>query len=97
MISVCIAVLLAEFGSDSVALTVAVFFAEEGVTAVTTMLMVAEEPLLKLPSEQVTVPLDCEQLPWLGVAETKDTCDGSVSVTDTFVALLGPLLVTVSV
>ena len=45
-----------------------------------------------VPSAQVTVPLDSEQVPCEGVAESNVTPAGSVSVTVTPVALEGPAL-----
>ena len=62
-----------------------------GVTLIAT---VALAVLASVPSEQVTVPEACEQLPWLGVAETKVTPAGSVSVSVMPVALEGPALLT---
>jgi hypothetical protein len=62
------------------------------------MLTVAEFPLAIVPRLQVTTPPDGgAQLPWLGVAETKVTLGGRVSVTTTPADGSGPLLVTVSV
>ena len=58
---------------------------------------VALAPLAIVPSEHVTVPLDCEQVPWEGVAESKVMLAGSVSVTVIPVARAGPALPTVSV
>ena len=54
-------------------------------------------PFAIVPSEHVTVPLDCEHVPCEGVAELKVTPAGSVSVTVTPVALDGPALATPSV
>ena len=45
----------------------------------------------------MTVPADCEQLPWVGVAESNVTPLGSVSVSVTPVAPEGPELLTLSV
>jgi hypothetical protein len=55
-----VAVLLAEFGSGSVAVTLAVFTAVEApvrVTAITTIAMVAVAPLFNAPRLQVTTPV----------------------------------------
>jgi hypothetical protein len=71
--------------------------AEDGVTAVTWIVMVADAPLTIEPRRHVTVPLACEQDPWVGVAEIYDTVEGKVSVAVTLVASEGPLLVTPSV
>ena len=54
-------------------------------------------PFVIVPSGHVTVPLDCEQAPCEGVAETKVTPAGRVSVTWTPVAVDGPPLAAVSV
>ena len=66
---VCVAVLLEESGSGWSAVTDAVLTAEDGVTAVARIVIVADPPLFIVPRRQVTVPPACEQLPWLGVAE----------------------------
>ena len=50
-----------------------------------------------MPSEQVTVPADCEQLPCVGVAELYVTPAGSVSVSVMPVALDGPAFATPTV
>ena len=50
-------------------------------------------PAVTEPSRQVTIPALSEQPPWLGVAVTKVTPAGSVSVTRMAVAV-GPLLIT---
>ena len=63
---------------------------------VTTMVAVALAALVKLPRLQVTILPKAEH-PGLGVAETKVTPGGSVSVRNTLVAADGPLLVTVTV
>ena len=49
-----------------------------------------------VPRLQVTLLVPV-QAPWLGVAEPKVTPPGSVSVTATFAAAVGPLFVTVMV
>src|SRR5256885_2277675 len=59
----------------------------------TTMLMFACAPIDNEPRLQVTVAVPVHN-PWLGVDEIKLTPGGKVSVTMTFVAGEGPLLVT---
>ncbi len=54
-------------------------------------------PLATVPSAQVTVPDACEQLPCEGVAESKVTPAGRVSVTVTPGAPWGPAFETPSV
>src|ERR1700737_3615309 len=63
---VCVAVLLDELGSGWSAVTDALLTAEDGVTAVTLIVMVADAPLIMVPRRQVTVPTACEQVPWVG-------------------------------
>ena len=48
-----------------------------GVTLIWTL---ALAPFAMVPSGQVTVPADCEQVPCEGVAESKVTPAGSVSL-----------------
>src|SRR5438128_2756248 len=92
------AVLLAGFGSDSLALTDAVLVMVPAIAAaVALMVIVALAPEARLPTEQVTVPDACVQVPWLDVAEAKVTPAGRVSVTPTPVAAEGPLLVATTV
>src|SRR5881396_2189084 len=86
------AVLLAVFGSASLPLTEAVLVMVPAVAgAVALMVIVALAPEGRLPTEQVTVPDACVQVPWLELAETEVTPLGRVSVTVTPVAALGPL------
>ena len=73
-----------------------VMLAEEA-GAVTRMVSVAEAPLLRLPTSQLTIPADSEALPVDGVADWKVVPGGKVSVTLTPEALAVPLLVTVTV
>ena len=94
--------LFAGFGSLVVelavnALVIMVPAAVEAFTASITV-MFTLDPAARLPSEQVITPADNEQEPTVGVAETKVTPAGSVSVTMTAAADvgLGPLFVTVS-
>jgi len=93
-----VALLLPAFGSFSVAVTLAVLVSvplETG--AVTTMVTVALDPLAIDPRLQVTVPALWVQVPWVGVADTKITPAGNVSVRVTPVAALGPALLTLTV
>ena len=62
-------------------------------STVTTMVMVALPPLVMVPRLQVIVLVPLH-VPWLGVAETRVTFAGRVSMTVTPVAFEGPLLVT---
>ncbi len=57
----------------------------------TTMVTVAVPPTANVPSEQTTVAV-IVQVPCVAVADTKVTPAGSVSVSVTPVAGLGPLL-----
>ncbi len=70
MVLVKVAVLLVRFGSPVVELTVAVFSAREGVTAVVTMVMISVSPLIMVPSRQVTIPDAWVQVPKVEVEET---------------------------
>jgi hypothetical protein len=74
-----------------------VFVAIPGAPASVRILIVAVPPSARVPSRQVTVPAASEQDPVVVVVESQETFDGKGSVTVTVVALLGPLLVTVSV
>ncbi len=88
---VAVAVLLAPLGSAVTAETVAVFVRVPlavGETATTTSI-VARAPPGKIPSAQVTVVVP-EQDPVLGVAETRVTPAGRVSVTVTPLVVDGP-------
>jgi hypothetical protein len=66
---VCVAVLFDELGSGWSAVTAALLTAEDGVTAFTWIVTVADVPLFMVPRRHVTVPADCEQVPCVGVAE----------------------------
>ena len=77
-------------GSAVVAETVAWLVIVPGAERRTLISTVALAPLASVPSAQVTVPLDSEQVPCEGVAESNVTPAGSVSVTVTPVALEGP-------
>jgi hypothetical protein len=89
--------LLLESGSETPLPTVAVLVMVPDAVAVTTIVTVALAPFPMMPSAQFTVLVPVHGLPWLGVADTKLTPAGSVSLTDTPVALFGPRLVTVIV
>ena len=73
--------LLAGTGSDVVADTIAVSVISPSIVVVTTIVTMTVPPAMTTPSGHVTTPAACAQLPWLGVAETKVTEPGSVSVT----------------
>jgi hypothetical protein len=59
------------------------------------MVTIEEAPTAKELSEQFTGPVPL-QIPWSVCAKPKVTPDGNVSVRVTFVALAGPLFVTVT-
>jgi hypothetical protein len=86
--------LLAGLGSASLAETVAVLVTVPAAVGVTTMVRVEEAPTARLPTLQLTVPL---ALVHPDDADPKVTLPGRVSVTDTPLAGLGPLLVTTTV
>jgi len=88
--------LLPAAGSHEEESTLAVLPTIPLTVGVTVKATVAVAGLARVPRLQVTVPVPLH-VPWLGVAETKLTPPGSVSVTDTSVAALGPLFVTVMV
>jgi hypothetical protein len=92
-----LAELLDVLESVSLAVTLTELVMVPAVVAVTTMDTVELLPLAREPRSQVTVLPDWLQLPWLGVADTKVTPEGRVSVRVTPEALQGPLLVTVAV
>jgi len=94
---VALAVLSDVSVSISLLATLAVLVIVPAVLGVTMIVMVALAPLASVPRLQVTVLPDRLQLPWLDVTETNVTLDGSVSLTLTFVAVPGPLLMTVIV
>src|SRR5438132_520610 len=89
------AVLLALFGSDSLPVTVALLVMVPAVAgAVALIVIVALAPEARGPTAQVTVPEALVQVPWVELADTNVTPEGSVSVTVAPVAASGPLLVT---
>ena len=92
-----LAELFAGVGSVSAAVTLALFVIDPALDGVTTRISMLAVPVFRIPPRlHVTGPIP-EQLPWLGVAEASVTPPGRLSVTTTFVALFGPLLVTSSV
>jgi hypothetical protein len=95
---VAVALLFALLGSASVAVTLAVLvIVPLEVGALTTIVTVADPALAIVPRLHVTVPLACVHVPWVAVADTKVTPEGSVSVTVTPLAPLGPALLTLTV
>src|SRR5882762_4827851 len=92
----CVAELSLRFGSSSFAATLAVLLMPPVCVGVTTSVTVAELPFARDPSAQLIVLVPV-QLLWLGVTETNVSPAGSVSLTLTPVAALGPLFVTVIV
>lgn len=91
------AALLALFGSPVEEVTLAVLVIVAAVCGVTLIETLALAAFASVPSEQVTVPDDCEQLPCEGVAELNVTPAGRVSVRVMPVALEGPALLTPTV
>ena len=95
---VCDAELLPEMGSEVAELTVAVFVSvPPAAGAVTLIVIVDEAPLARDAIVQVTVPDDWLQLQPVPVALTNATPAGSVSLTATLDAVLGPAFATVTV
>src|SRR5882672_5170401 len=94
---VAVAVLLAWLLSLVAELTVAVFVMVPASDAVTVMVMAGAAPGARLARVQVTTPPAWLQVQPLPVALTKVTPAGSVSLTLTEVAVLGPALLTLSV
>ena len=68
--------LLVVFGSPVSEVTFAWFVIEPADCGVTLIETLALPAFARVPSEQVTVPPDCEQLPWDGVAELNVTPAG---------------------
>ena len=79
--------------SDSFALTTAVLLSWPLLEGVTTIVILADEPLTRLPRPQLIVEVPLHE-PCVGVADTKVTPAGKVSLTFTPVAPAGPLFVT---
>jgi hypothetical protein len=100
MVTVVVELLFAGFGSTADVVTEAVFEITVPCArpfAVCTVRVTVAVPLpANVPREHVTVVVPL-QLPCDGVAETNVTPEGRTSVTETFAALLGPPLLTVSV
>ena len=92
-----IATSLAGTGSGVVAATDAWLVMTAATVEAATTVIVATPPATIAPRGHVTMPAASEQLPWLGVADTKFVDPGSASVTTTPAASLGPLFVTVIV
>ena len=98
-----VALLFAETGSvvllstETVAVLERVAFLIVGTTV---MVTVADPPMVRLPSEQLTVPVEptggAVQLPWLALKLTNPLPDGSVSVSEPAVAF-GPRFCTLIV
>ena len=94
---VAVAVLLAVFGSGGdAALTLAVFVIVPFLVGLTVIVTVRVAPLAIVPRSQVTRDFDGFAVQ-LALADAKPAFFGKVSVTDTPVALLGPLFVTMIV
>src|SRR5690242_12355480 len=90
--------LFAGFGSGVSAKARAWLVKVPGPPGVTVMAKVAWPPLANEPTvKSTTPPALWVKLPWLAVAETKVAPAGSVSISDTLAAWLGPLFVTVTV
>src|SRR5829696_502104 len=90
------AVLFAGFGSLTAEETLALLVSVPAAFGLTTSVTLATaSPAVRLPSWQITLVLKL-QVPWLGVTETRSTLAGSVSVTFTAGAVLGPALPIVS-
>jgi hypothetical protein len=91
-----VAVLLLVSASITFPVTEAVLESVPAVVGVTTIITVALFPLDNMLKLQVTVLVPL-QAPWLGVAETKVTPPGKVSVIVTPAAASGPLFIMVIV
>ena len=94
---VALAELLARLMSVAAELTLAVLVIEPWLCGTTLIETLALPPFAIVPRSQVTVPDACAQVPCEGVAETKVTPAGSVSVSCVDVALDGPAFWVVSV
>ena len=94
---VALAELLAKLMSVAAELTLAVLVIDPWFWGTTLIETLAFPPFAIVPSGQVTVPEDSEHVPWEGVAETKVTPAGSVSVSCVDGALEGPAFWVVSV
>src|SRR6185503_1683827 len=84
--------LLGAFGSPTEDTTLTWFVIVPAAGGRTLISTPAPCPFVIVPSAQVTVPLDSEQVPCEGVAESKLTPAGNVSVAETPAALEGPEL-----
>ena len=85
-----LAVLFPPIGSDGL-VTTTVLAIVPAARGRTTMVTVTDDPVDMAPRAHVTMAVPA-QLPWLGVAETKSTPDGRVSVATTSSAASGPAL-----
>jgi hypothetical protein len=85
-----LAELFAEFGSLMLDEALAELVIDPVACGVTVICTLALAPFAIVPSGQVTVPAECEQLPCDGTAELNVTPAGSVSLMDTAGALEGP-------
>ena len=94
IVSVWVDELFEVTGSVWSADTVAVLVTIPGVPGNVRTVIVAVPPFAIVPSRQVTVPPASEQDPCVVFTERYVTTEGRVSVTVTFVADAGPLLLT---
>ena len=93
VLSVAVLFAMSESGSLAVTRAVLVIVPVVEESTVTTMVTVAVLPLAMSPKLQVTMPsASLQGPPWLGLADTKVTPAGKVSVTITPVASEGPVL-----
>jgi hypothetical protein len=95
-VTAAVAELLVGLGSGTVEVTLTVFDNEPVWDGVTTIVIVALAAFDIVPKLHVTVVVP-EQLPCDAIADTNVTPAGNTSVAVTFVALSGPLFVTVIV
>ncbi len=96
-VSIHVDVLFAELGSDWSAFTMAVLENIPGVLGIVRIEIVAVPPLAIEPNRQATVPPASEHDPCVVFDDRYVMTVGTASVTVTFVAVAGPLLVTRSV
>ena len=93
-----LAALFAAFGSNSVAVTEALLVIEPPAEGAVTVIVIAGAAVTaSVVLVQVTVPDALLQVHPVPVAETNVTPAGSVSVTETELAALGPALLTFNV
>src|SRR5262245_42891899 len=84
-----VAMLFTGLLSCVVEVTTALLMSVPVAVGVTTMVIVALEPLAMFTSEHVTTEVNVHE-PWLGVAETNDAAAGSESTIDAATAPSGP-------